>query len=440
MTRLLLVSALISYICYVQGQSLCTTPNAQSGVCIALKECSSLIGILTNANRNEADIKLLRDSLCGYTSTNSPMVCCPSQNSDPGVDLRCFTPHAQDGICDDILKCPAIVKLLSPPITTENLQFVRNSRCENANVQNSVCCGPGPTTVTAPSRACAPTAAPPDPRTECCGLDGSSGNKIFGGNATAIDQYPWLTIIEYKGVRDEKIKLLCGGALISGKYVLTAAHCVLGPVLRIAEPKNVRLGDYNINNDGPDCVDVEGGGQDCTEGAIVVPIEKIIPHRGYDPNSPLRRHDIALLRLQTMAPYGDFIRPICLPTADVALADPRPLLYAAGWGAVSDQQSSSSVKLHVDLPFFTQTECQPSYNVAKRKVELWNGQICAGGQKGKDSCKGDSGGPLMLDNGRLYEVVGVVSFGPTPCGMENVPGVYTKVYEYMPWIRSQMKP
>ncbi|XP_039764499.1 phenoloxidase-activating enzyme-like isoform X1 [Pararge aegeria] len=439
MTRFLLVTALISYtICYTQGQSLCMTPSGQSGVCILLTNCSPLLEVLKNKNRNDADVKLLRDSLCGYSSNNAPMVCCPNMNSEG--DQKCFTPEAQEGTCVDIYKCPTIVKLLSPPLSAENLQFVRNSRCENPNVQNSVCCGPGPTTVTAPNRVCIPTAAPPDPRTECCGLDSSSGNKIFGGNATAIDQYPWLTIIEYKGVKDEKIKLLCGGALISGKYVLTAAHCVLGPVLRIAEPKNVRLGDYNIHNDGQDCVEVEGGGMDCTEGALVVPIEKITPHQGYDPNSPLRRHDIALLRLQTMAPYSDFIRPICLPTSDIANSEPKPSLHAAGWGAVSDMQSSSSVKLHVDLPFLTQSECQPSYNVAKRKVELWNGQICAGGQKGKDSCKGDSGGPLMSDNGRLYDIVGIVSFGPTPCGMENVPGVYTKVYEYLPWIRSKIKP
>lgn len=69
--------------------------------------------------------------------------------------------------------------------------------------------------------------------------------------------------------------------------------------------------------------------------------------------------------------------------------------------------------------------------------------MCAGGQGGKDSCKGDSGGPLMWENQRgkkFYELVGVVSFGPFPCGEENEPGVYTKVHEYIPWIRQNVKP
>lgn len=66
--------------------------------------------------------------------------------------------------------------------------------------------------------------------------------------------------------------------------------------------------------------------------------------------------------------------------------------------------------------------------------------MCAGGELGKDSCKGDSGGPLMYENGRIYEVLGVVSFGPTPCGLEDIPGVYSKVSEYVRWIKSNIEP
>lgn len=57
---------------------------------------------------------------------------------------------------------------------------------------------------------------------------------------------------------------------------------------------------------------------------------------------------------------------------------------------------------------------------------------------------GDSGGPLMAQEkaGRLvyYYLVGVVSFGPSPCGLENWPGVYTKVDSYIDWIVSHMRP
>lgn len=92
------------------------------------------------------------------------------------------------------------------------------------------------------------------------------------------------------------------------------------------------------------------------------------------------------------------------------------------------------------MQFLLFQECQPSYNTPRRKAELWQGQLCAGGEAGKDSCKGDSGGPLMYENDRSFEVIGVVSFGPSPCGKEDVPGVYTKVLEYNEWIRNTIVP
>lgn len=50
--------------------------------------------------------------------------------------------------------------------------------------------------------------------------------------------------------------------------------------------------------------------------------------------------------------------------------------------------------------------------------------ICAGVNEGeKDSCKGDSGGPLIDKNRKL---VGIVSWGFV-CGRSNNPGVYTNI-------------
>lgn len=33
-----------------------------------------------------------------------------------------------------------------------------------------------------------------------------------------------------------------------------------------------------------------------------------------------------------------------------------------------------------------------------------------------------------------YYVAGVVSYGAADCGTENIPGVYTKVTDYLEWI------
>jgi len=65
---------------------------------------------------------------------------------------------------------------------------------------------------------------------------------------------------------------------------------------------------------------------------------------------------------------------------------------------------------------------------------LGDGQICAGlPQGGKDSCLGDSGGPLMTQQNGEYRQVGVVSFG-RGCAEENFYGVYTRLEYYKEWI------
>ena len=53
---------------------------------------------------------------------------------------------------------------------------------------------------------------------------------------------------------------------------------------------------------------------------------------------------------------------------------------------------------------------------------------------GKDSCTGDSGGPLMCRHGEKWHLYGVVSRGEG-CGVPRKPGVYVNVRHYIPWIR-----
>lgn len=60
----------------------------------------------------------------------------------------------------------------------------------------------------------------------------------------------------------------------------------------------------------------------------------------------------------------------------------------------------------------------------------------------KDSCSGDSGGPLIVRESEFdpWFQAGIVAFGPTNCGSGSRPGVYSKVSYYIDWIRSQLEP
>ena len=63
-------------------------------------------------------------------------------------------------------------------------------------------------------------------------------------------------------------------------------------------------------------------------------------------------------------------------------------------------------------------------------------QMCAGGERGKDACKGDSGGPLLYkeNDETPWYLLGIVSLGSRICA-DGRPTVFTRITSYVPWIR-----
>lgn len=140
------------------------------------------------------------------------------------------------------------------------------------------------------------------------------------------------------------------------------------------------------------------------------------------------------------------IRPICLPTAEKIFSEgyigQHPIV--AGWGAVDWGRAGSEVLLYVDLPVIDNTACEELYERSGLSRSFDERSICAGCVNGeKDSCTGDSGGPLMmphwLDDGKLavYQI-GIVSYG-IACALENIAAIYTNVGYFMTWVRQVIK-
>ncbi|KAL0270401.1 UNVERIFIED_CONTAM: hypothetical protein PYX00_007823 [Menopon gallinae] len=270
-----------------------------------------------------------------------------------------------------------------------------------------------------------------------CGIEVS--DKIIGGEDTKLDEFPWMALLHFSTRNGQDRGHGCGGSLINDRYVLTAAHCIKGSSL----PDNivvntVRLGEYDLTKE-KDCLNGV-----CSPSPIDAAVEDIIVHPEYKPSDRAQHHDIALIRLRNKVPFSAYISPICLPRDELLRKDyTGKKLVVSGWGKIANgaNAKSSAIKQKVSLPFVSLENCKPFYDGIN--IRLRNSQMCAGGERAKDSCQGDSGGPLMsseIINGQSsWFATGIVSFGPEDCGVQNIAGVYTKVSDYVDWILDNMR-
>ncbi|CAG9821117.1 unnamed protein product [Phaedon cochleariae] len=359
----------------------------------------------------------------------------------------CLTPVNSRGDCKSIEACPRLYKMLTHrPITRQDANYLRDSMCGFEGRLPKVCCPfdePEVTTTRRPYEFDNGSSLGVDllPSKVICGFN--VPDRIYGGKEADLNEFPWMALIQYQRENGRR-GFYCGGVLINSRYVLTAAHCVKGKdIPRSWKIVGVRLGEYDTESD----IDCKDNGltmaRQCAPPPVDVPVEERIAHEQYDPYNSNQYNDIALLRLSRDVKFTDYVRPVCLPrtASDRRKSFVGKTLTVAGWGK-TEKRSESSVKLKLDIPVRSNQECGEIYESAG--VTLNGGQLCAGGEKGKDSCRGDSGGPLMTlyedENGEInWYSIGVVSFGPSPCGMENWPGVYTKVADFVPWIISKLR-
>jgi secreted trypsin-like serine protease len=201
----------------------------------------------------------------------------------------------------------------------------------------------------------------------------------------------------------------------------------------------VRLGEWNLAT-VKDCRETIHYRNCVTDSVQDIPIEQTILHPDYNIYDANSKNDIALIRLSRDCDYNNFVKPICLPTTkNLRQTDLDGAFIVSGWGR-SENAPKSNIKLWAEVGITKLETCRsmlPSKN-------LWAKQVCAGGGNGANSCKGDSGGPLMKigieSEQYFFYAAGVESFGPDLCGSQNRPGVYTKVSEYIDWILETIKP
>ncbi|OCT61943.1 serine protease 27 [Xenopus laevis] len=249
--------------------------------------------------------------------------------------------------------------------------------------------------------------------TRACGKPVIVNSRIVGGQNTKKGQNPWQVILWIPG------KVQCGGTLISSNFVVTAAKCVE----RVnASSVIVILGAHKITGNHKE--------------EVSVPVKRIIKHHLY--NETDLTFDIALLELSRHVPFTDFILPACLPTSPTEFL-PGHSCMVTGWGDTEFNSTKPSPDLlqEAEVRLMGLEHCREIYLLASNDSDsgITDDMICAMNiHKGKDSCQGDGGGPLICyENDRWY-LVGITSFGEG-CG-GDFPGVYSSIPAHMKWIQS----
>ncbi|WP_051309241.1 S1 family peptidase [Desulfogranum japonicum] len=238
----------------------------------------------------------------------------------------------------------------------------------------------------------------------------SNQTKIVGGETAVKGAWPWMAALLYSDINDFFSAQFCGGALITKKWVLTAAHCVYnGSSLRAAGEIDVAMGVHDLTTNSGDRISVK----------------RIVPYPGY--NSRTNDGDLALLELaresseETLALFTDSSNSLSGETGTLI-----------GWGNQASYDIDYAEKLQqVEVPIVSNSVCNASYS-----NQITSNMVCAGySYGGKDSCQGDSGGPLMVYYNNKWRHAGIVSWG-YGCALAGYYGVNTRTSQYISFIES----
>ncbi|EDW82008.2 uncharacterized protein Dwil_GK25361 [Drosophila willistoni] len=295
-----------------------------------------------------------------------------------------------------------------------------------------------------PRKRPGPPSSPDElPKFPYCGI--SFANKVIGGAKTRITEFPWTTLLEYTILQTRRKEYVCGAAFIAQRWLITAAHCAHKKFVEDYGRKltGARLGEWDQTTN-PDCIVSTNGKTECVPPFIQASIEKILVHPQFDSGN--LTHDIALLRLAQPVDWTQLrhLQAVCLPPARGREANQLvgSAVDVSGWGRTEENYALSDVKRKATLHVLSLDQCQAAYETQGYK--LGEGQLCASGGLGVDSCSGDSGGPLTAEantpqRDRYDYLAGVVSYGKTECGKSDFPGVYTRISHYMDWIEATIR-
>lgn len=238
----------------------------------------------------------------------------------------------------------------------------------------------------------------------CAGEEavGAQSDEVIGGVQSPPGARPWQAQLGVPGAPH-----YCGGSLVTQQWVLTAGHCVEG----------LSAGSFTVVLGEHDRTIAEGTEQSRS-------VDLIVRHPGWNANV---ENDVALLHLSTPVTLNGFVGTIGLASGGDG---PGVTAIVSGWGQTAPGSAPANVLMEAALPINANSACDSAPGLYR---DLFASELCAGYLNGEHGgCHGDSGGPLAVQSGGSWNVVGVVSWGAG--GVCNTYTVFARVSSHRAWI------